>query len=135
MRMVLHRARLGEEHGDDAERAADPLAIGGERLDGFADEQGVLISPKSKKTEPTPDPGRPCFQRLIPYFVIGLLRARPRVAAACAARSGPGRHGGFARDEPAYPAMLPPSSRGRRAPVSRVPKQPRRARGSRPENP
>ena len=42
--MVLHRARPGVQHGEDAERAADPRAIGGERVDGgrgFAEEHGV----------------------------------------------------------------------------------------------
>ena len=44
MRMVLHRARPGVEHGEDAERAADPRAVGSEHLDrrrGFAEEDGV----------------------------------------------------------------------------------------------
>ena len=42
--MILHRARPGVQHGEDAERAADPRAIGGERLDGgrrFAEEERV----------------------------------------------------------------------------------------------
>ena len=44
MRMVLHGARPGVEDRHDAERAADPRAIVGERLDGrgsFAQERGV----------------------------------------------------------------------------------------------
>ena len=44
MRMVLHRARPGMEDRHDAECAADPGAIGGERLDGgrgFAQQHGV----------------------------------------------------------------------------------------------
>ena len=44
MRMVLQGARPGMQHGEDAQRAADPLAIRGERLDrrgGFTKQGGI----------------------------------------------------------------------------------------------